>query len=158
RAADDLLGGGTPDLVNDPDLTEAWDLLTWLADNHFTFLGYREYALTEGPNGDELRGMPGTGLGILRQDSDISASFEALAAPVRARARDRSPLIVTKSTSRSTVHRAGYLDYVGVKRFDEKGEVIGERRFLGLFSRDAYSQSVLRIPVLRRKVDALFEL
>jgi glutamate dehydrogenase len=159
RAADDLLGGaGTPDLVADPELTEAWDLLTWLADNHFTFLGYREYALTAGPNGDELHGVPGSGLGILRGDSEISASFEALAAPVRARARDRSPLIITKSTSRSTVHRAGYLDYVGVKRFDEKGEVIGERRFLGLFSRDAYTQSVLRVPVLRRKVDALFEL
>jgi glutamate dehydrogenase len=159
RAADDLLGNaGTPELVSDPELTEAWDLLCWMADNHFTFLGSREYVLAEGPNGVELRGVPGTGLGILRGDSEISASFDALAAPIRARARDRSPLIITKSTSRSTVHRAGYLDYVGVKRFDEKGEVIGERRFLGLFSRDAYTQSVVRIPVLRRKVDALFAL
>jgi glutamate dehydrogenase len=159
RAADDLLGSaGTPDMVADPELTEAWDLLTWLADNHFTFLGYREYSLEEGPNGDELRGVPGSGLGILRADSAISASFDTLPAPVRARARDRSPLVITKSTSRSTVHRAGYLDYVGVKRFNDAGEVIGERRFLGLFSRDAYSQSVVRIPVLRRKVDALFDL
>ena len=32
------------------------------------------------------------------------------------------------------MHRSTYLDYVGVKTFDEQGEVIGEKRFLGLFT------------------------
>ena len=129
-----------------------------MADNHFTFLGYREYDLVREDGEDALYGVPGTGLGILRGDVMRSSSFESLTPEVRARARDTRPLIVTKSTTRSTVHRPAYLDYIGVKRFDENGQVNGERRFLGLFSRAAYAESVLRIPVLRRKVDELYEL
>ena len=49
------------------------------------------------------------------------------------------------------MHRPVHLDYVGVKKFDEQGEVVGERRFLGLFSSAAYTESVRRIPVLREK-------
>ncbi len=159
RVADDLAGAeGVPGAAADPEHVEAWELLRWLADNHFTFLGYREYELSTEDGEDVLYGVPGTGLGILRGDVSRSSSFESLTPEVRARARDPRPLIVTKSTTRSTVHRPAYLDYIGVKRFDDTGAVIGERRFLGLFSRAAYAESVLRIPVLRRKVDDLYEL
>ncbi|HUR76020.1 MAG TPA: NAD-glutamate dehydrogenase [Sporichthya sp.] len=162
RAADDLIGQeGMPGRDTDPEIAEAWELLRWLADNHFTFLGYREYDLSteDGPGGAEevLRGVPGTGLGIMRDDVLRSRSFDALTPEARARARDSRPLIITKSTTRSTVHRPGYLDYIGVKKFVD-GEVVGERRFVGLFSRAAYTENVARIPVLRRKVDELYEL
>ncbi len=158
RAADDLIGDeGMPSRDTDPELAEAWELLRWLADNHFTFLGYREYDLLVEDGVDVLRGVPGSGLGILRSDVLRSPSFDGLTPEARARARDPRPLIITKSTTRSTVHRPGYLDYIGVKRF-ENGEVIGERRFVGLFSRAAYTENVARIPVLRRKVDELYEL
>ncbi len=59
--------------------------------------------------------------------------------------------MLTKANSRSTVHRPAYLDYVGVKVFDDQGAVVGERRFLGLFTSAAYNESIQRIPVLRRK-------
>jgi len=158
RAADDLLGpAGVPGPDTDPELLEAWDLLCWLADNHFTFLGYREYELVAENGQDFLRGVPGSGLGIMRGDLARSRSFDSLTPEARALARDSRPLIITKATSRSTVHRPGYLDYVGVKRFDEDGNVIGERRFVGLFSRAAYTESVARVPVLRRKFEAVFE-
>jgi glutamate dehydrogenase len=158
RAAGDLLGGqADPDLVADQEHGEAADLLCWLADNHFTFLGYREYQLEHGDRGAALVGVPGSGLGILRGDAPISFSFDALPAQVRERVwADPRPMIVTKSASRSTVHRPAYLDFIGVKRYNAAGAVIGERRFLGLFSRSAYSESVLRIPMLRRKVDELY--
>jgi glutamate dehydrogenase len=71
---------------------------------------------------------------------------------VKAYARRPELLVVTKSTSRSTVHRPGYLDYIAVKRFDAKGEVCGEDRFLGLFTSTAYSARTSDIPLLRRKV------
>ncbi|GAB3814555.1 hypothetical protein GCM10027605_60200 [Micromonospora zhanjiangensis] len=61
-------------------------------------------------------------------------------------------LIITKANSRATVHRSAYLDYIGFKIFDEAGEVVGERRFLGLFSTAAYRTSVRELPVVRRKV------
>lgn len=55
------------------------------------------------------------------------------------------------------MHRPSYLDYVGVKKFDADGNVIGERRFLGLFSSAAYTESVRRVPVIRRKVAEVLE-
>jgi glutamate dehydrogenase len=132
-------------------------LLRWLADNHFTFLGYREYDLVDGPDGMALLALPGTGLGILRHDKHGSTSFAALPPEVRARARDRQRLILTKANSRSTVHRPNYLDYIAVKRVNDAGEVVGEHRFLGLFTHAAYHESITRVPVLRRKLASVLE-
>ena len=115
--------------------SEGQALLRWLADDHFTFLGYREYRLEDATaTTTSLRAVPGTGFGILRSDQDMSASFGKLPPLVRAKAREKKLLVLAKANSRATVHRPVYLDYVGVKTFDENGEVVGERRFLGLFS------------------------
>ncbi|MGA5704066.1 NAD-glutamate dehydrogenase [Peterkaempfera bronchialis] len=144
------------------EIGEAWELLRWLADDHFTFLGYREYDLVEsaGDGGEALRAVPGTGLGILRPDPrggspdghPASEAFGRLSSAARAKAHEPSLLVLTKANSRATVHRPSYLDYVGVKKFDAAGNVVGERRFLGLFSSATYTESVTRIPVVRRKV------
>src|SRR6185436_5569191 len=93
-------------------------------------------------------------LGIMRErpGKEIAERFAALPPEVRAYARRPELLVVTKSTSRSTVHRPGYLDYVGIKRFDANGDVYGEHRFLGLFTSMAYSADPLQIPLLRRKI------
>jgi glutamate dehydrogenase len=136
---------------------ETQALLRWLAANHFTFLGYREYDLVEGPDGMALRAVPGTGLGILRHDKTGSSSFAALPPEVRARVKDPQRLILTKANSRSTVHRPSYLDYIAIKRVDENGEINGEYRFLGLYTHDAYHESIARIPVLRRKLASVLE-
>jgi glutamate dehydrogenase len=81
----------------------------------------------------------------------MAGRAERLPAAVRARARDPRILIVTKANSRSTVHRPTYLDYIGVKQFDAAGQVVGERRFLGLFTSAAYAESIHRVPVVQRK-------
>ena len=103
---------------------------------------------------DALKIVPGSGLGILREEEskELATSFSALPPEVRAYARRPELLIVTKSMSRSTVHRPGYLDYIAVKRFNAKGEVSGEDRFLGLFTSTAYSANPAEIPLLRRKI------
>ncbi|MDX3644759.1 NAD-glutamate dehydrogenase [Streptomyces sp. MB09-02B] len=158
RIADGLPAEHTADDLRGEEVEEARELLRWLADDHFTFLGYREYELRED---DSLAAVAGTGLGILRSDPHhagedqhpVSSSFERLPADARAKAREHKVLVLTKANSRATVHRPSYLDYVGVKKFDAEGNVIGERRFLGLFSSAAYTESVRRVPVIRRKVD-----
>ena len=86
--------------------------------------------------------------------ADLGQLRAAAAGGAAARARRRRLLILTKANSRATVHRPAYLDYVGVKRFDDAGEVVGERRFLGLYTHTAYSASPWEIPLLRRKVAA----
>ncbi len=141
---------------NLPD-AEVEALLRWLADDHFTFLGYREYNLEDGPDGLCLRAIPGTGLGVLRHDKDGSSTFAALPPEVRARAREPKRLILTKANSRSTVHRPTYLDYVSVKRIDSAGQVTGEYRFLGLYTHTAYTESITRIPVLRRRLTRVLD-
>jgi glutamate dehydrogenase len=136
------------------ELGEGRAFLRWLADNHFTFLGYRQHDLVAIDGQDALRIVPGSSLGILRERAakNVSESFAALPPEIRAYARRPELLVITKSTARSTVHRQGYLDYIAVKRFDPAGNVTGEDRFLGLFTSMAYSANPLDIPLLRRKV------
>ncbi len=137
--------------------TEIAELLRWLADGHFTFLGYREYDLVTGPEGMALSAVPGTGLGILRHDKVGPGSFALLPEEVKARALEPQRLIVTKANSRSTVHRPSYLDYVAVKRLSPGGEIVGEYRLLGLYTHAAFSESIKSIPVLRRKLAEVLE-
>ena len=151
--ADDLRE--RPPALPDEETEQGVALLDWLADDHFTFLGYREYALETGDDGERLRAVPGTGLGILRSDQPESTSFASLPQEVRAKAHEPRLLVLTKANSRATVHRPAYLDYIGVKRFDDAGHVVGERRFLGLFTHSAYSESIEHIPVLDRKLRAV---
>jgi glutamate dehydrogenase len=132
--------------------TETASLLSWLAEGRFTFLGYREYDLEQGPDELALRAVPGTGLGLLRHDKAGPGSSGVLPPEAAALARDPERLIVTKANSRSTVHRPSYLDYVAVKRVDAAGTVTGEYRFLGLYTHVAFTESITAIPVARRKL------
>jgi glutamate dehydrogenase len=136
---------------------EASELLAWLSAGHFTFLGYRKYDLVrtgEGEETAELRPVPGTGLGILRHDR--IESF-AVTPPKDGAGERRAPLLVlAKSSIRSTVYRPKFLDYVAVRTYSPwTGEVSGEYRFLGLYTQAAFTESITRIPVLRRKLDGV---
>ena len=146
-----------PPPLPDAELEEGKALLHWLADDHFTFLGYREYRLSREGDDEVLRAVPGTGFGILRADQDMSKSFGKLPPLVKAKAREKTLLVLAKANSKSTVHRSVYLDYIGVKVFDHVGEVVGERRFLGLFSSAAYTESLTRIPVIRKKAQQVID-
>jgi glutamate dehydrogenase len=152
-----------PHGISEESTESAVALLRWLADDNLTFLGYREYSLETLEGDDLLIPVTGTGLGILsaEKQADLadtaSRSFAALPAGVRTLAREPKLLILTKANARSTVHRAVYLDYIGVKKFDADGNVVGERRFLGLYSSSAYTQSILDIPILRNKYQHLID-
>jgi len=131
-------------------------LLQWMADDHFTFLGYREYRLRKRGERMFLTAVPGSGLGVLSADERGGGAVE-LSKEMRRHTRTKDWLIITKANSRSTVHRHGYLDYVGVKVFDGKGNAVAEKRFIGLFTSVAYSESPRNIPLLRLKVQRVLE-
>jgi glutamate dehydrogenase len=155
----DELTTAPPSSVSRQEVDRSIAFLTWLAEDHFTLLGYREYHLETHDGSEYLRGVPGTGAGILRNDPDMSSpAFGRLPDKAAATAREKTLLVLAKANSRSTVHRPAYLDYVGVKTFDAAGEVTGERRFLGLFSSAAYTESVWRIPLLREKAKDVLHL
>ncbi len=147
------LGREPPPLPSE-DVAEARQLLEWMEERHFVFLGYRHYRLERGSREDRLVPDMRSGLGILRaRAASGRPAPTVLTGELRARARERELLVLTKANSVSTVHRAEYLDYAGVKSFDTRGRVIGEHRFLGLWTSTAYHRSPRDIPVLRRKVD-----
>ena len=156
EAAQEL--ASTPASVPREAAEESRAFLAWLAADHFTLLGYRRQDLIDEGGQLALRAVPGSGLGLLREDAQASASASFAALPPAARALARSPspvLVVTKANTRSTVHRDGYTDYVGIKRFDAQGRVVGEHRFVGLFTSTAYLARVAETPLLRRKVEAV---
>jgi len=141
------------------DITEDLAFLDWLADNHFTFLGARDYVLSkDGANG-VLDPVKGSGLGVLSDEGTRvihrGAERSGLTPEVRAFLDAPDPIIVTKSAAKSLVHRRANMDYVGVKTFDQSGAFVGERRFVGLFTSNAYSAQPRTIPLLRRKIEAV---
>ena len=143
-----------PPPVDAEEVQEACALLEWMDQGYFTFLGFREYDLVIEGAEDSLRLVRGSGLGLLRDDGArlVSHSFAALPPDVRRLARAKHVLNLTKANTRSPVHRPSYMDYVGVKRFDARGEVIGEWRFLGLYTTSAYNIDPRQAPVMGRKV------
>ncbi|MCC7462452.1 MAG: NAD-glutamate dehydrogenase [Gammaproteobacteria bacterium] len=146
--------GAPPRGAQRREFAEARALLEWMEAGQFVFLGYRYHRLLRARAGDVLHPEARSGLGILRASAPRPAAAPyRLTGAVRERARARHPLVLTKATSFSTVHRAAYLDYVGVKAFDHAGRVVGEHRFLGLWTSTAYHCSPREIPLLRRKVE-----
>ncbi len=133
------------------------DLLRWLASGHFTFLGYRHYELVRGDAAAEdgeqlaLRAMLASGLGVLRQDSLAARSLTA-GPDSASTALAPELLVLTQASAPSSVRRSVYPYYVGVKIFDEDGEVSGEHRFLGLLTSSALHEHVLDIPVIGERV------
>jgi glutamate dehydrogenase len=141
--------------VFDDQVAEAIDVLRWIDNHHFTFIGFRTFDLVAEGEQLFLRLVPGSGLGVFR---DGQAERNILIPPnLHAAARAKELLIITKSTARSTVHRPAHLDHVGIKRFDHEGNVIGEWRFQGLYSSLAYSTRPSEIPLLKRKVARVLE-
>jgi len=139
------------------EIAEAIAFLEWLADNNFTFLGIRNYRFTAAE--DALEPVFDSGLGILRsRDMTVLRRWNeplVITPQIRALLKQPTLLIVTKSAVRSRVHRRVFMDYVGVKRFDRDGKLVGEFRIVGLFTSTAYTRSIRSIPYLRRKVDAV---
>ncbi len=139
------------------EIDESVAFLEWMRDNHFTLLGYAELTITgQGDNISAVQ-VPESGLGVLRNpDAKLfrsrSNGLVASAPEILESMKRPGPLIITKADVRSSVHRDTYMDYIGVKRYDAEGMVIGERRFVGLFTSGAYSRAPADIPLLRRKV------
>jgi glutamate dehydrogenase len=154
--ARDLLELGPPG-VDEELRAESQKLLEWMVSDHFTFLGYREYKLSYRKDKIFLRPVEGSGLGLLSRDERGQTKTVELTSEMQRLTRSKDWLILTKANSRSTVHRHVYLDYVGIKEFDKSGKASGERRFIGLFTSAAYSESPRNIPLLRHKVKKVIE-
>jgi len=155
--ADDLRGRTLAPPWN-ADIDEIAAFLDWLGQKNFVFVGYREYQF--GGHGTERTGVlrRRSGLGILRKEERSSlATPQLLPEALRRRLSEPPLLIVSKTNALSTIHRRAPMDYIGIKEIDAAGIVVGERRFLGLFTSKAYAEEPTAVPLLRRKLAAIVE-
>ncbi len=141
---------------------EALALLDWIADDHFTFLGYREYRIQRnGGAALRYRSVPESSLGILRDPElrplGIARGRESLPPDVQTFIESQNLLMITKSAISSKVHRTAPMDSIGVKVLDDHGNVVGEDRFVGLFTSTVYSRSIYDIPLIRQRVSEVLK-
>jgi glutamate dehydrogenase len=143
------------------EVEEARAFMKWLRDDHYTFLGYREYDITGDDDSQTIAISKDTGLGVLRDESvsvfDGLRNLDRLPTDLRHFLKQSRLLVVTKANRRATVHRPVHMDSILFKRFDADGKIFGERLFVGLLTSVAYSRSPRDIPLLRRKVANIIE-
>jgi glutamate dehydrogenase len=140
--------------MGEDERREAQDFLRWAADDHFTFFGYREYVVGKQKGEEVLRAVDGSGLGLLRgEDAGKPRPLKSLAAHYMPHSGSVDALILTKTNSRSSVHRPGYMDYIGVLTFDKDGKPVAEHRFLGLYTSSAYNRRPWDIPLVRKRFE-----
>lgn len=142
-----------------PALQESIEFLKWLKNGHFVFLGYREYRIVEKSDQFGFCVVEKTGLGIL-QDSIAKipeTNFSPISADAYKLLNTDNPLMITKATSKATVHRPVFMDYIGIKQYDVAGTVIGEKRFLGLYASSAYTCELDNIPLVRSKIKTILQ-
>ena len=146
--------------INDEQKAEARAFLEWLSREHFTFLGYDEYDFAKDRSGMVVRRVENSELGILRVNNERPDRVRLNELPQRTRhemTRTDDIFIFAKSAQRSRVHRPAYPDYIAVKKFNAKGDVVGERRFLGLYTARVYNERPDEIPLLRRKFQSVMK-
>jgi glutamate dehydrogenase len=141
----------------DPDiLKEVKDFVAWCENDHFTFLGCCDFLGSK--SGSQMLLDPKSRYGFLSLESrfkpaDCFAGFPESGESLTT----KEHLVVTnKSNLQSTVHRSVDLDYIAVTLFSKQGQIIGERRFLGLYTAVSYNSSTRNIPWLRRKIQNVF--
>ncbi|RXR07279.1 NAD-glutamate dehydrogenase [Pseudoxanthomonas composti] len=148
--SDDLATRRMP--VTDAGRREAQEFLRWAANDHFTFFGYREYKVVKQGSEKVLVPVEGSSLGLMRtRDLPGARPVSSLAANGLRWEGGSEALILTKTNARSSVHRKGYMDYIGVPEFNAAGEIVAEQRFLGLYTSSAYNRRPWEIPIVRER-------
>ncbi len=142
-----------------PKAKESHAFLQWLRESHFTFMGYRDYDLISSGRKKGLKENTQARLGIFKKLHDGNSDVISIDSSQGMQQFHNSDDVVffSKSSTRSNVHRGAYPDYIAVKKFDAKGKVCGERRFLGLLTYAVYAMSPSQIPLMRKKIDYVIE-
>jgi len=133
--------------------SDSVEFLEWMLADNFTLMGYRSYNIKVLEGDLALSADAESSLGLMNQhDATKDRLFSNLSESARQIALGDNLLILTKTNAKSRVHRPAHLDYIGVKRFDDKGNVVGEERFVGLFGSAYYTNSALDLPLIKSKV------
>ncbi|MCC5792528.1 MAG: NAD-glutamate dehydrogenase [Legionellaceae bacterium] len=146
--------------IDTDEISETKAFLKWMEDHHFTFLGMRDYKLQKHKDETILEAIPETGYGVLRSNLSVSRARSVSAMNPEAREQTLEtgrPLVMFKTSTLASVHRDAYTDGISIKRYDTTGDVVGERRIIGLYTSAAYNTNPRHIPFLRHKVNCVLQ-
>lgn len=126
--------------------------LEWAKTEGFEPFGYAYYAVKPGVRELE-RDIPSR-IGVLQDTShpvygtclaNIPGDFDTLS-------KRGHSLSIVKADVEGTLHRDQQLDFIGIRRTDAQGAILGEYCFVGLFTRAATSTPLNRLPFARGRV------
>jgi len=135
-----------------PVFAEHGELLRWMENHNFAFLGYAEMEIADGENNNAAVIDRRSLLGVLRaaHRSDPDSAHTIVPPPARF---DTSPVIFTKSRRRAAIHRANYPDCILIDHaFNRPAH--GRRRvscILGFLAGSSALLPTAAIPHLRNK-------
>jgi glutamate dehydrogenase len=145
------------------EFSEAKRFIEWIADDHFTLMGYCHHVLVE-----EIEAVNNakiclskldldSALGIYKKSSKEHPMIPLSEFPLSVQKviLSKKCLLLGKTSRLSTVHRPAFIDFIVIKEFDEAGNITGAHRFLGLYASVAYNSSLKQIPYLRLKLQRI---
>ncbi|MBM0490533.1 NAD-glutamate dehydrogenase [Aeromonas jandaei] len=142
--------------VSQEEVNSCIAFLKWVAAHNFTLMGYRRYDVKAVEGDHEILPQASSSLGLMKNSiKDEGQRLGNMPASARHAALSQDLLILTKSNSKSRVHRPAYVDYIGIKRFDEHGKVVGEDRFIGLYASSIYNTSATQIPLISHRLERI---
>ncbi|MDF9778537.1 NAD-glutamate dehydrogenase [Pseudomonas baetica] len=142
--------------VDADEKSEIKGFLEWLVGNHFTFLGYEEFVVSDEADGGHIVYDKDSFLGLTKL-LRAGLTYDDLRIEDYAVNYLREPTLLSfaKASHPSRVHRPAYPDFVSIREVDANGKVIKECRFMGLYTSSVYGESVRVIPYIRRKVEEI---
>ncbi|MBM3579892.1 MAG: NAD-glutamate dehydrogenase [Alphaproteobacteria bacterium] len=142
--------------VQDKEIKE---FISWIIGGNFIFLGAKEFNFKQADKGKYSLEEVDGGLGVF---TSTHQEFRPLVVHLSAEEvcdAVKNPYIieVLKSRCRSRIHRITNAERIRIQKISVSGEVVGEYRFIGLFTSSAYNCSINQIPLVRNKVAKVIE-
>ena len=141
------------------EISETLEFLEWMSKDHFAFLGFVDLEIKEAKKIHSMLAVKGSELGLLKSNPDqiVPIDFSKLTTKTKNAILNKQLINFAKAPTKSTVHRPAYPDCIAIKRLNEKGEIIGEHCFYGLYTARAYRQNLNEIPILKSKAEYVIE-
>ncbi|QGG80329.1 NAD-glutamate dehydrogenase [Litorivicinus lipolyticus] len=125
---------------------EGCEFFNWLAQDHFTFLGYEQLSRTSKSKSGTVETELNLGISRVREGCGLGDELSMQQQP---------GILFTKAPERSKIHRGAYIDLIVITEADGKGA--REHRFYGLFTSRVYQEMTLEIPLVRQKIQQVLD-
>lgn len=137
------------------DVFEAVNFIDWVVDNKFILLGAIEFDI-EVKNGKySYQEVANSRLGTYKSNYEITKPTIVNVSSEEIEDVVKNPYLVEilKSRYKSQIHRHSNAERIRIQKFDPAGKVVGEYRFIGLFTSSVYYQNPKSIPIVRKKIE-----